>query len=1218
MQFRYGFLFTDNYSPQTESEKKRVIRRRRIHVLDECRKSRRLAEKRDLKQRTEDQESVLAIEHHRAMLKAADGGEYDSENSSAPRKKRRRMTSGESDTEQKPVGAVQLWQRSRFSAENEPGDLPGNTYRSNGCHNTSEFVVPSDVSVRSAEPTDDKTGIVDSNAFLQPAFLDADGFLQPFIVGPDGILQPVNSSHFVETVVDDDGFLRPSAVLSDPALLPSLVSASQFIQPMVLNYDEVSESTGSSLCLGHMNAAGDARSSAGAKLEPFPDVSTAEEDSFAGSSSQLSLDIDQASVLPVDKRSLMVEMSERCSMQGGDTPIQVQRDGSSEALMDCSDFTLVAETRKDDCLEELKSEVDTESGSWNQSCEENSRTIQSNDKERQWGDEEEAADQNHVQDSNLDVLIRASELMEKNSTAFGPETGYRSTCAPPVKLDIPSNVLHSYFDPGDAGQMQQLEGCCSSDATNCIVFAADFAETGCYSLSTGQRADVNPNSLCNQHQLEIKISSSSPTQYASHSPTQYASRSPTQYASRSPTQYASSSGDAASHSQDSLSTDTHASSVKSINNMSSFTQCDDDLVTSAAEAKHTVTSPALMECRSGQVDCGITADIVSAEEGSCKQSAGNECNQPLSVGPRLGSLAASRTTSDRGSVTADESMDWTETPTMVTSSESSRPQSSLSSVVILSADQSENSSTAGRELKENIDDLEVQMSCNERESPTGSDTTDHPNAKTSVSTGQVDSLSLANRQQLSNQLTHVPFASASFSSPSTLSLSSASSQAMMSNVLPMLNTLPSVLQSATAAAVQQLTTMIMGQLLESIQMQMHQTQLQGAQNLAFPLVNAVLQSAGLSSAAGLQTIPALQQPAVLQAHSSLPASFQLPAALQQSPMLHHHSATLQQPADLQSSMHLPSSVAFQLPGLQPPVGLVGARYPFDWSSLSGLQPGSALQVDANLQAAMQNGAMVQTSLGWPNSSTGEIGSNPLASGSGMQGSGDAQSDNVMPGKMLSAESHLQASPSQSTFSTLSNSPHSSQTFLHMAPGTLSASPRFSGNLPGSLPLIQGLPGNLPGSPPVLYHVPGNLVASQPLLQTVPGNFSGLYHQPSGQFQQHPVSGSTNSVHQMTSQGFGHHIDGSVPQQIHSEPTSAYMMPMHPTNQAGSLMYRAPTAVPVYLPSFMGMQTMNSCYHPAGLHLVPSSPSAAQIQSSSAADQQVSAPAAVSSAPELSK
>lgn len=124
----------------------------------------------------------------------------------------------------------------------------------------------------------------------------------------------------------------------------------------------------------------------------------------------------------------------------------------------------------------------------------------------------------------------------------------------------------------------------------------------------------------------------------------------------------------------------------------------------------------------------------------------------------------------------------------------------------------------------------------------------------------------------------------------------------------------------------------------------------------------------------------------------------------------------------------------------------------------------------------------------------------------------------------------------------------------------------------------------------------------------------LVPQLSGQFQQ-PVSAT--SGHQMTSQGFGPYVDASVLQQIHSEPTPAYMIPMQPVNHAGSLMYRAP-ALPGYLPSFMGMQAMNN--GPTVLPVAPSS-SSAPVQSASTADQQTparAAAAAVSSAPESSQ
>lgn len=1276
--FRFGFFFTDNSSfrvSQSESRKKKRGHRR-IPVLDDCRKSRRLAEKRDLKQRTEEQESVLAMEHHRALLKATDS-EYDGE-SFAPRKKRPRLMPDKSDAEQKPVGA-ELWERSRFSAQNEPGDFrAANIYRSSERHiqnALSEFVMPSDISASSAEPADNKTDIVNSSAYLQSAFLDANGFLQPYIVGPDGILQPVvvNSSQFVETVVDSDGFLRPSVLQSEQSLLPSLVSACQLIQPMVLNFDEMSGSTGSSLCVAHMNAAGDAQNSVG-KSESFTAVSSAEEGSVAGSSSQLSFSFDLASV-PVDftvAKSSRAEKSDRYSLRSTDKPIQVKHDGSSEDLMDCSDFTFVTETSKNERLEELNCEVDTTSGSLDQSCEENSQ-IQSNYKARE--SDKEATDQIQVNDSNLDVLVRASELMEKNCTGTGPETQYQALCVPPVELNIPSTVLHSYSGPGDADQVQ-MDSCTSyvlADGTDSdIVLVTGLAETGVSSLSTGQNADVNPISLHNR-QLESAISS---------------------------TQYSCISGDTAAYCKKSVSTDAHNSSVTTSNCMSHFSESD-GLVTRAADVNHTVTS---------HVDCVMRIDTVSAEEETSKQSAGNECSQPT-VG-QIELLAASRAKPNAGSDTADEGgMDWTTTPTIVTVASSESPQSSLSSVEIVSTAQSEN------EMNDSIDNLKAQMTCSESESPIGSDATDHSSVKTSVLTSVADSsLCLASNQQSSDLPTHVPFANSSVSSSNTFCVSSASPQAMMSNVLPVLRTLPSVVQNATAAAVQQLTAMIMSQLLDSIQLQMHQSQLQGAQNLTSPLVNAILQSSGLPSSAGLQTIAGLQQPAVLQAFPGL----QQPHMLQQ-------SATLQQLADLQSSPRLQSSVAYQL---QPPVGLLGASFPLDWSSSSGLQPGSALQVNSNLQPAMglQHGAMMQATVGWQNSTTVEMGSSQQSSGcvlsnSGMQGSVDSKVDNVLSGKVLPAESNLQASPSQSTFSTVSKIQSPSQTFQT---DNLSGSQRFSqpfihsspGNLRGSQPFIYSSPGNLPGSQPFLYHVPGNLVASQPLLHTLSGNLSGLYpllhtaqgnfpgsqpllqtvpenssssqsllqqtvpgimpgSQPSletlpqnpssekaaaqqdaslhsqqlhdlisvnpfqsraamnptaslgqqlmgclvpqlsGQFQQ-PVSGNTipaNSYHQITSQGLGPYVDASVLQQLHSEQAAAYLLPVYPTNQADSLVYRSPT-FHGYLPSFMGMQAMNSC--PTALPVVSSS-SSAPVQSSSTADQQTPAPAAVgSSAPESSK
>lgn len=215
-----------------------------------------------------------------------------------------------------------------------------------------------------------------------------------------------------------------------------------------------------------------------------------------------------------------------------------------------------------------------------------------------------------------------------------------------------------------------------------------------------------------------------------------------------------------------------------------------------------------------------------------------------------------------------------------------------------------------------------------------------------------------------------------------------------------------------------------------------------------------------------------------------------------------------------------------------------------------------------------------------------------------------------------------------------------------------------GNFTGSQPFLQTVPENpsssqsllqqtVPGSQPSLETLPRNpssekaatqqdaslhsqqlydLISVNPLQSSAATNPTASFSQQlmgclvpqlGGQFQQ-LVSGNTiaaNSYHQVTSQGLGPYVDASVLQQIHSEQASAYMVPVHPTNQAGSLIYRAPT-LPGYLPSFMGMQAMNRC--PTVLPVVSSS-SSARVQSSSTADQQTPGPAAVgSSAPESSK
>lgn len=182
----------------------------------------RLAEKKDMQQKTQNQESVIALGCQQ-VRDETDG------NLSTSSTKCRKIKSEKPDDEGIKLIPANLGNATSAVTSDDTSDGAAN----DNCVEVASYLLPYQGSSSQPDPS-----LFSSGAFLQQV-VDENGYMQTFVMNSDGTVQPVvlNSSGFVSSVMDSVG----DSVSSDPTSNQTTVtSGTSFVQPVVIGINESS------------------------------------------------------------------------------------------------------------------------------------------------------------------------------------------------------------------------------------------------------------------------------------------------------------------------------------------------------------------------------------------------------------------------------------------------------------------------------------------------------------------------------------------------------------------------------------------------------------------------------------------------------------------------------------------------------------------------------------------------------------------------------------------------------------------------------------------------------------------------------------------------------------------------------------------------------------------------------------------------------------------